>query len=64
MNLHDYDIRYEALQEGAAVGAQKKAIESAMNFLDEGDSPEKVARCIGLPLEEVKSLAAQITKKQ
>lgn len=64
VNLHDYDIRYEALQEGTAIGEQKKAIESAMNFLNEGDSPEKVARCIGLPLEEVKSLAAQITKKQ
>lgn len=64
MNLHDYDIRYEALQEGAAIGEQKKAIESAMNFLNEGDSPEKVARCIGLPLEEVKKLAAEITEKQ
>lgn len=64
VNLHDYDIRYEALQEGAAIGEQKKAIESAMNFLNEGDSPEKVARCIGLPLEEVKKLAAEITEKQ
>ena len=64
VNLHDYDIRYEALQEGAAIGEQKKAIESAMNLLNEGDSPEKVARCIGLPLEEVKKLAAEITEKQ
>ncbi len=60
VNLHDYDIRYEALQEGA----QKKAIENAMNCLKEGDTPEKVARCIGLPLEEVKKLAAEITEKQ
>ena len=60
VNLHDYDIRYEALQEGA----QKKAIENAMNCLKEGDSPEKVARCIGLPLEEVKKLVAEITEKQ
>jgi len=64
VNLHDYDIRYEALQEGAAVGAQQKAVKDAVNFLKEGDSPEKVARCIGLPLEEVKKLAAEITEKQ
>ena len=32
VNLHDYDIRYEALQEGALIGAQNKAIETATNM--------------------------------
>ena len=34
-------------------GVIDKAIEDAENLLKEGDSPEKVARCIGLPLEQV-----------
>ena len=38
-----------------------KAIEDARNFLKEGDSPEKVARCIGLPLEKVLELQKEIT---
>ena len=41
---------------GKAEGAQEKAIEDAENLLKEGDSPEKVARCIGLPLEQVLEL--------
>ena len=32
-------------------GVEQKSIEDAKNCLAEGDSPEKVARCIGLPLE-------------
>ncbi|MBR7078992.1 MAG: hypothetical protein IKI40_00530 [Treponema sp.] len=44
------DISYE---EGKIDGASQKALEDAENFLKEGDSPEKVARCIGLPLEQV-----------
>ena len=41
-------------------GERKKAIETAKNLLKEGDSPEKIARCIGLSLEEVLKLAAEI----
>ena len=37
-------------------GRTEKAIEDAQNFLKEGDSPEKVSRCIGLPLEKVLEL--------
>ena len=33
MNLHDHDIRYEALAEGMAQGEQKKAMETATNML-------------------------------
>lgn len=39
--------------ERAAKAAYQKSIESAKNFLNEGDSPEKISRCIGLPLEKV-----------
>ena len=57
MNLHDRDIqrvtRREALAEGMEKGQRKKALETAENFLREGDSPEKVARCTGLSLEKV-----------
>jgi len=59
VNLHDYDIRYEALQEGAHQQAEK----SAINMLAEGDSPEKVSRCTGLPLDEVLKLQKPHTDK-
>ena len=44
-------------------GKEAKAIEDAINCLNEGDSPEKVARCIGLPLEKVLELQKQIPVK-
>ena len=53
----------EGLREGRIEGAQQKAIEDAIQFLKEGDSPEKVSRCIGLPLEKVLELQESITKK-
>ena len=37
-----------------------KAIENAKNCLRDGDSIEKVVRCIGLPLEEVQKLADEM----
>ena len=45
---------------GIEKGAHDKAVENAKNFLREGDSIEKVARCIGLPLEEVQKLAEEL----
>ena len=57
MNLHDRDIKKKAKEEGI----QQKAIEDAENLLRDGDSPEKVARCIGLPLEKVLELQKEIT---
>lgn len=47
-------------QEGILEGVNKKAIEDAISFLKEGDSPEKVARCIKLPLEKVLELQKEI----
>ena len=49
-----------AFDAGERKGEQKKALEDAKNLLKEGDSPEKIARCIGLSLEEVLKLAAEI----
>ncbi len=63
MNLHDRDITRMAKQEGILEGSQQKAIETAIAFLKEGDSPEKIARCTGLPLEKVLELQKQITEK-
>ena len=42
-----------AFEEGRVDGKLEKALEAAENLLREGDSPEKVARCTGLPLEKV-----------
>ena len=41
-------------------GRQEQAVEDARNFLAEGDSPEKVSRCIGLPLDQVLELQKEL----
>ncbi|MBP5753726.1 MAG: Rpn family recombination-promoting nuclease/putative transposase [Treponema sp.] len=60
MNLHDKDLIRWAKKEALAQGASQKAVEAAEMFLREGDSVEKVSRCIGLPLEQVKEIATRI----
>ena len=64
LDEYDYDTDIEVQREEAK---EEKAEEAARNLLAEGDSPEKVARCIGLPLEEVleivESLSSDKTKK-
>ncbi len=60
MNLHNRDIQRAARREGIAQGARENAVENAKNFLKEGDSPEKIARCIGLSLEEVQKIAEEL----
>ena len=64
-NEHDFEyeksICYregleEGRAEGRAEGAAEKALLDARNLLAEGIPPETVARCIGLPVEEVKAL--------
>ncbi|MCR4733428.1 MAG: hypothetical protein K5829_00260 [Treponema sp.] len=47
-------------KEGISEGIQQKSIEVAIELLKEGDSPEKIARCIGLPIEKVLELQEQI----
>ena len=60
MNLHDRDLIRWAKKEALAEGATQKAMEDAENLLREGDSIEKVSRCIGLPIEKVKEIAEQL----
>ncbi len=60
VNLHDYDIRYEALQEGALIGAQNKAIETATNMLKKKYPASDISELTGLPLEKVLELKEQI----
>ena len=58
---YDYKMDIAVKQEEAFEdGVQQKAIEDATNLLREGDSPEKISRCIGLPLEKVLELQKQI----
>ncbi len=41
-------------------GVHKNAVENAKNFLKEGIPVETIARCVGLPLEEVQTLADEL----
>ena len=50
-------------EEGEQIGAQKKAIENAINCLNDGDTPEKVSRCIGLPFEKILELQKEVKVK-
>jgi len=63
MNLHDFDIKMEGIKEGIQQGQNKKAWESATTFLKEGITPEVIAKCVGLPLEEVIKLKEELSKK-
>ena len=63
VNLHDHDIRYEALQEGAQIGAQNKAVEAAKTMLSDKLPPEKVSHYSGLSLEQVLELQKSILVK-
>ncbi|MBP5568390.1 MAG: hypothetical protein J6X54_04130 [Treponema sp.] len=65
LDPYDYDMdiavqREEAYEDGEQNGRQNKAIEAATNFLKAKISPEVIARCVGLPLEEVLKLAETI----
>ena len=51
----------EGRTEGFADGASQKAIEATENFLKEGISTEIIARCTGLPLEQVMQLAQSLS---
>ena len=53
----------QGIQQGIQQGTQQKAEETAINLLKEGDSPEKIARCIGLPMKEVQELQKKVPVK-
>ena len=47
--------------DGRIEGAREASIANAKNFLKEGDSPEKIARCCNLPLEQVITLKEKLS---
>ena len=53
----------QGLQQGIQQGAQQQAIEDAIEFLKEEIPPEKVAKCVKLPIEKVLELQSQLLKK-
>lgn len=50
-------------REGKAEGRNEKAEEDAIALLAEGDSPEKISRCLKMPLEKVLELKENIVVK-
>ena len=60
MNLHDYDIRYEALQEGA----QKKAVEVAKDLYANGVSIELISKSLHMTIEQVKEIVKDVVLVQ
>ena len=64
MNLHDFDIREEAKEEGIQQGSQQQAIQAAINLLKmQVLSPEQIAQAQGLPLQKVLELQKEIKVK-
>ena len=53
----------EGLEAGRTEGASQKAIEAAKNFLKADVDPETIARCIGLPLEQVLQIKENLSVK-
>ena len=69
MNLHDRDIRKEALEEGRVLGLSQglsqgisqKATEAARNLLSMNLlTPEQIAQATGLTLEEVLEIKKEL----
>ena len=54
--------RQEGRKEGREEGMAEKALSDAKHFLAEGIAPETVARCVGIPLEEVKALRESLSR--
>ena len=51
-------------EEGMEIGARENAIANAKNLLLETDlSPEKIARCCSLPLEQVLALKEELDRE-
>ncbi len=66
MILEEFDeeiYKQNVREDGYLEGQRQKAIEDAENLLREGDTPEKIARCIGLSLEQVREIAESISIK-
>ena len=62
---NEHDLEYEkniCYKEGLEEGMAEKALYAANNLLAEGIAPETVARCVGIPLEEVKALRENLSR--
>ena len=57
------DAFKQGIEQGIQQGAQQQAIEDAIEFLKEEIPPEKVAKCVKLPIEKVLELQSQLPKK-
>ena len=55
------EVYNEAYNEVYNEASRAKAIENARNFLSEGISPEVIARCCSLPLEQVLALKEELS---
>ena len=51
----------EGREDGLNEGLRRKALEDAENFLKADISPETIASCTGLPLEEVLRIAESLS---
>ena len=64
-SLHDHDVRKHGREEGIRIGEKRgektKAIEAARNLLAMNVlTHEQIAQAIGLPLEKIEELAAEM----
>ena len=55
-----YLAREAGREAGREEGARENAIANAKNFLNENISPETIARCCSLPLDEVLALKKEL----
>ena len=60
MSLTEYDEE-EYLRDSFQEGVEVKAIDDATEFLKENISPEIIAKCVKLPLEQILELKKSIT---
>ena len=68
MGVWETDIRHEAMregmQQGIQQGEQKKAVDTARNFLKMNVlTPAQISEGTGLPLDEVNRLAMELKKE-
>ncbi|MCR4940890.1 MAG: hypothetical protein K5930_12420, partial [Treponemataceae bacterium] len=53
----------DGIKQGIEQGAQEKSVENAKNLLREKIPEELIAKCIGLPLEEIRKLSEEIKQE-
>ena len=63
-NIKMSEFTERVYKQGKVDGAHETAVSGAVALILEGDSPEKISRCLGLPLEEVEAIAKDLSKKE